>query len=157
MKYSGNFFYVSAIERLLDSSIDQVGLSLNRQKNKEECIKSVIKNLSNIFNTRSHTPPGNFDSDDLTVLDFGLPDFGYMSPDNIDDHTVLAKRLKKAIAAFEPRLTEVHLEFVKDPPDEKSLIFFIKGNLQAGTLSYEVSLLSKKEYAEGNWSVYESI
>jgi type VI secretion system lysozyme-like protein len=157
MKHSGNFFYVSAIERLLNSSMDQVGLSLNRQKNKEECVKSVINNLSNIFNTRSHTPPKDYDTNDLTVLDFGIPDFGYLSPENIEDHAILAKRLRKAITAFEPRLTEVYIDLIKEPPDERSLVVLIRGNLKLDIHSYEVSFLSKKQYAEGNWSVYESI
>jgi len=157
MKYSGNLYYISAIDRLLDSSLNQADFSLYKNVNREECLKSIARNLSNILNTRSQTSAEIYDSAELTVLDFGMPDFGYYSPENIDDKMLLAKRIKKAITAFEPRLSDISVEFDFDMPDEKSLAFVVKAYLKLGGHPYEVSFLTKKELTEGNWGIYESI
>lgn len=157
MKYSGNYFFVSAIDRLLEHSTGRTDLSISVNNNKEVFVESIIRNLENIFNTRSQTPAELYDANELTVLDFGMPDFGNYSPENIDDRTLLARRVKKAITSFEPRLTDVSIDFEQDMPDEKSLILILKAYMKIDTQFHEVTFLSKKQYSEANWDVYETI
>jgi type VI secretion system protein ImpF len=149
--------YISVIDRLLEGQWDQSGLALYGKPGKYEHINSILKNLSNILNTRSQTPADIYDKSELTVLDFGIPDFGHYSPENFDDIALMAKRLKKAVEAFEPRLTNVSIDFKKEMPDEKSLTFGINAVIRNNIYSYEISFLSKKQYTEGNWAVYETM
>lgn len=157
MDHRGNYRYISVIDRLLEGQWDQSGLALYGQSNKNEYIKSVVKNLSNILNSRSQTPADIFDTAELSVIDFGIPDFGHYSPENTDDVALIAKRIKKAVNAFEPRLTDISVDFENEMPDEKTLIFRISAILRRDVDSYHVSFLSKKQYSEGNWAVYETI
>ncbi len=157
MNNKGNYNYISVIDRLLEGQWDQSGLTLHRQSNRDEYITSIVKNLANIFNTRSQTPAEIYDTSKLTVLDFGIPDFSHYSPENDDDVALIAKRLKKAIVSFEPRLTDVSIDFEKEMPDEKSLVFRINASLRTYTYPYQVKFLSKKQFIDGNWAVYETI
>ena len=98
----------SLLDRLVDYQ-PRVGREARplRTLDKMELMDSIARNVSWIFNTRTSISHEEYDRRELTVLDFGIPDFGAISPANRDDRALVAKRLKKAVAAFEPRLKDV--------------------------------------------------
>lgn len=73
---------------------------------------AIIRNIQYILNTRSSIGVKKF-LESNTVLDnltFGLPDFSFLSISSSTDKKTLVDVIKKAIAAFEPRLKGVSIE-----------------------------------------------
>lgn len=72
--------------------------------------KSVVRDLSWLFNTRCTAriqADGSKRAHTGTVIDYGLEDFSHLMPASQPDREALARAVKTAIAAFEPRL-QVH-------------------------------------------------
>ncbi|MDD2390575.1 MAG: type VI secretion system baseplate subunit TssE, partial [Desulfobacterales bacterium] len=87
---------------LMDRLVDQHPAShrearplrtLSRKRLKE----SLSRDLEWLLNTRTSLPAAVFDEMDLTVIDYGIPDFGSCFTANEEDHKRLAGRVKKAI------------------------------------------------------------
>lgn len=77
--------------------------------NKQELKESVRRELGRLLNTRSSTPTPLFGEEELTVLDYGIPDFSSFSAHNADDHRRIETIISRSISAFEPRLQEVRV------------------------------------------------
>jgi type VI secretion system protein ImpF len=71
--------------------------------------QSLERELFTLLNTRSPLTIGEFLARDLTVIDYGLPDFTTLSVQSEADRGRLADVLLKALAVFEPRLSRVHV------------------------------------------------
>ncbi len=72
-----------------------------------ELRESVRLELVRLFNVRSRTPEERYAEGELTVVDYGVPDFTAFSPQSGDDRARLAQGLARAVTAFEPRLRAV--------------------------------------------------
>ncbi len=120
----------SLIDRLVDlhpeSGVEKKPL---RTLDKEGLKESVFRNLSWFFNTRTPITGSAYDKEDLTVIDYGIPDFGSYYTENPEVWDILSKRLDRAISVFEPRLTKVQVTVSPDSSDEKSLQAIIKGEI----------------------------
>lgn len=77
--------------------------------NKQELKESVRRELERLLNTRSSIPTPLYGEEELTVLDYGIPDFSSFSAHNADDHRRIETIIKRSISAFEPRLQEVQV------------------------------------------------
>jgi type VI secretion system protein ImpF len=101
--------------------------------------RSVAREIQNLLNTR--LPPGRWEaiSEPQTVIDYGLPDFSALSAASVSDRQVMAEVITRKLAAFEPRLSQVRLEFRPHPTDQTAMIGAIEANLSIGTLSQPVS------------------
>ncbi len=74
--------------------------------------ESVRRELERLLNTRSSLPVDRLEErPDLTVLEYGIPDFSAFSAGRPEDQQRMARILARAIAAFEPRLHEVRAVF----------------------------------------------
>lgn len=71
---------------------------------------SIHRDLMRLFNTRSHTQCEKYLTEDLTVLDFGIPEIGVLGTLSGADQDMLQKIISKAIQSFEPRLTDVKVQ-----------------------------------------------
>ena len=112
----------SLIDRLVDVNprVSREARPL-RTLNRDELKTAIARDLTWLFNTRSPHPHRHYDQRELTVIDYGIPDFGAMWTDSPDDRTLLVQRLERAVAAFEPRLDQVRVEVVTDRINEKRL------------------------------------
>jgi type VI secretion system lysozyme-like protein len=100
---------------------------------------SVAREIQNLLNTR--LAPGRWEaiSEPQTVIDYGIPDFSSLGASNPADRGMLAEVIKRKLAAFEPRLSQVRLEFRPHPTDQTSMVGAIEANLTIESLSQPVS------------------
>ncbi len=91
----------------------------------------VRRDLVWLLNTRAPIPNRFAGGDELTVLDFGIPDFGNLFTANRRDWTSLARSIERALAAFEPRLASPRVEVTEFPGDFRRLSVVISATLIA--------------------------
>lgn len=74
--------------------------------------ESVRRELERLLNTRSSLPVDRLEErQDLTVLEYGIPDLSAFSAGSLEDQRRLASIVTRAVVAFEPRLSEVRAVF----------------------------------------------
>ncbi len=123
MRYLEHFrARATLMERLVDETPKQKRevpplRVLDRQGLKD----SVQRNLEWILNARTAINDREYEQEPLTVLEYGIPDLNHYSPQSHEDRQRLARRIKKAIEAFEPRLMDVKVEVNPAPQQEKTL------------------------------------
>ena len=104
--------------------------------------KSVLIELNRLATTRSKLTFDEFIKTNLTVLDYGLPDFTGYSVQN-DDHRIAVKNaVTKAIQSFEPRLKKINVS--------------VFSNLSNKNISYfgvEAVLILGKEFQRVNFTI----
>jgi type VI secretion system protein ImpF len=91
---------------------------------------SVARELSRLTNSRSRIPLSEFQETTLTVLDYGIPDTLALSALSDRDKTVISQALEHAIAAFEPRLTQVEVTVLPGATDKTMARYVIAANLR---------------------------
>ena len=84
---------------------------------KEEVIASVMREASNLFNTRCSMPYKKYDAMDPSTLTYGVPDLygffdqSYADPSRKDDVIRLCNFMATALSLFEPRLKNIEVTF----------------------------------------------
>ena len=109
---------------------------------RKRLLETVRRDLMWLFNTRTSLRADLFDARELTVIDYGIPDFGNYFTFNTDDHTLIAARLKRAIDYFEPRLKKVSVMVRLIGDSDKELLAEIKGELVVDKIKIPVSFLT---------------
>jgi type VI secretion system lysozyme-like protein len=130
----------SLVDRLIDrdprSSQEARPLRiLDRRAMKE----SVRRDLGWLLNTRSPIAPRQLEGQDRTVVNYGIPDFSALSPQNDDDHRRVALDITRTINAYEPRLTRVRVVVDEYRDDERSLRVRVDAILAVGDIEEPVS------------------
>ncbi|GBC62141.1 type VI secretion system baseplate subunit TssE [Desulfonema ishimotonii] len=92
-----------------------------RVLSREGLKESVRRNLDWILNARTPLTGDEFDHDELTVIHYGIPDFGGYSPENPEDRKRLARRIRRAVRFFEPRLRDVRVTVGPQMENERTL------------------------------------
>jgi type VI secretion system protein ImpF len=83
--------------------------------------ESVRRELERLLNTRSSLPVDRLEErQDLTVLEYGIPDLSAFSAGSPEDQKRLAAIVARTVAAFEPRLSEVRAVFERLGPSGRS-------------------------------------
>ena len=104
--------------------------------------KSVLIELNRLATTRSKLTFDEFIKTDLTVLDYGLPDFTGYSVQN-DDHRIAVKNaVIKAIESFEPRLKKINVS-----------VFSNSSNKNISYFGVEAVLILGKEFQRVNFTI----
>ena len=89
--------------------------------------KSVQRELMRLLNTRCPGTRWPLDPEDRTVLDYGIPDFSWMSAASGSDLEELARTVEHAIAAYEPRLQQARITIKPSPGDRSA----VRGEIHA--------------------------
>lgn len=100
---------------------------------------SVSRELMRLLNTRCPMRPDVVNGHDRTVVNYGLPDFSYMSAASGTDVQNLARLLEQAIAAFEPRLRQVRVTIDPSPKSQTAVVGTIEAMLTVGSVNEPVS------------------
>ena len=124
-------------------------ISVNRKQFK----KSIRRDLSWLFNTRTPTPATLYDKKELTVIDYGIPDFGSYSPASKDDQSLLARRLTRAITSFEPRLKNVRIRVKPEMTNEKNLDVIIDAVMVVENVREPASFRTVFQKQTGEWKM----
>jgi type VI secretion system lysozyme-like protein len=102
--------------------------------------ESVRRELERMLNTRSSLPVDRLVArEELTVLDYGIPDLSAFSAGDADDQRLLAGIVARAVTAFEPRLRQVRVAFEGLADGQRTLRLRIDGELVAGEVAEPVS------------------
>lgn len=144
---------------LIDRLVDQNPLSVQearpmRSLTREEFRETIRRDLGWLLNTRTPVPAGEYDRRELTVIDYGIPDFGAYSPANPEDRTLMARRIKAALNAFESRLQEVRITVEKGLPEERTMTAVIKAMLVVENVREAFSFMTILQ-PDGTWEILE--
>ena len=148
----------SLIDRLVDRDPrSQWEAPPFRTLSREELKESVLRDLEWLLNTRTSLPGSLLDEKDLTVIDYGIPDFGLYSPANPNHQRLLAQRIRRSISAFEPRLQKVRVTVEPEMPDEKTLTIHIDAVLVVEPFREPVSFQTVLQGQTGRLEINETI
>jgi len=101
---------------------------------------SVRRELARLLDTRRHVSARSVDPrEELTVLDYGIPDISDLLPRSLTDRQLMAAVIRHAIQAFEPRLGQVQVAVEADDKDPRMVSVRIEGNLRYGSVVEAVS------------------
>jgi type VI secretion system lysozyme-like protein len=121
-------------ERLVDTEPGKEGSPSDRVLTKQELLKSVNRELGQLLNTRCPVPLHLIGEEERTVLNYGIPDFTSLSPQNFTDRQLIAEIIKQTIAAFETRLRNLQVTVEYFEEDERTLHILIEADLVRDTV-----------------------
>ncbi len=121
---------------------------------RKQFARSMIRDLTWLLNTRTTE---RFDIGDVgprSVLDYGVDDFTHLTPASFDDQRLIARQVKDAITAFEPRLDVRRLSV--EPVDGKPgiLSVYVEAILIAEGVREPVSFRAVFNTKEGSVEVH---
>lgn len=116
--------------------------------------ESVSRELERLFNTRCPLPAHRLEGRRRTVIDYGIPDLSGYSARRFEDCEALAEQMRRAIAAYEPRLAEVKVHLEPDPDNVLALTGQIEAVLLTGSVPEPVSFTTLFQLKEGEVSVH---
>ena len=99
--------------------------------------ESVRRELARLLNTRSSA--GLDSRGEMSVLDYGVPDFTSLSALSGDDRVRLSAAVAQSIATFEPRLRDVRVTSEGLRSNDRALILRLDAMLVVGEHSEPVS------------------
>ena len=129
---------VLLFDRLVDTEPQsQKEVRPMRTLDKKGLKDSVKRELGRLLNTRCPIPLVSLP--ERTVINYGIPDFSSLSPENQNHRHSLEDWMRDAIASYEPRLVDVRVEV--DPPQrgERTLVARIDAKLQLETIREPVA------------------
>jgi type VI secretion system protein ImpF len=148
----------SLIDKLVDLDPRSYGeVRPFRTLSREELKESVRRDLTWLLNTRTSLPAHLLDERELTVIDYGIPDFGSYYSANVEDQALLAKRIALSISAFEPRLRNVSVTVEPEVVNEKTLRVIIDAVLVVETVRESISFQTVFQGNIGTWELHERV
>ena len=100
---------------------------------------SVGRELMRLLNTRCPRSGGPVSDDDRTILDYGIPDFSYMSAGSETDTHQLARILERTIALYEPRLRQIRVGIEPSSKQRNAVLGSIEAMLVYGNVNEPVA------------------
>lgn len=124
-----------------------------------ECVTRDVAWLLNCVNLGSEEDLAEHPEVARSVLNFGIPDLTGTALSGVDA-SVLQRRLREAILAFEPRLTpatlQVSVSTDADRMDGRSLTFRIESEMWAQPIPLNLYLKTEVDLETGRFNVAES-
>ena len=123
----------SVFDRLIVDEADDRG-NKSRDYLLYELKENVRRDLQNLLNTRWRCEvwPPDYEELELSVVNYGIPDFTGVSMGGPDNQKRLLDIVKQAISTFEPRLAEFELIPIKNRNEfDRTSRFKIEGMLHA--------------------------
>ncbi len=129
---------VLLFDRLVDTEPDkQKELRPLRTLDKQGLKQSIRRELGRLLNTRCPIPLSS--PQERTVVNYGIPDFSALSPQNSSHCAKLELSIRDAIVSYEPRLVDVKVSVDPATKDERSLNARIDAKLQLETIREPVA------------------
>jgi type VI secretion system protein ImpF len=119
---------------------------------------SIQRDLEWLLNTRrtpDPIPADWFEQLPRSVYYYGIPDITSLSRDARESRTTLLRDVESAIAAFEPRLTDVRISVVEGEGDQfrRELRFHIEATLRMDPTPEQVVFDTVLNFASGEYDV----
>lgn len=115
---------------------------------------SVLRDLENLFNTRSFTASCAPDSGEAarSILAYGSRDFTFANPRSQEMRQRMRLEILRLLTLFEPRLKDAKVRL--DPvPGERSLNFRIEAVLQIERLAIPTAFDTRFDVNSGSYSI----
>ncbi len=118
--------------------------------------RTMIRDLSYLLNTRTTERFDVGEAGPRSVLDYGVDDFTHLAPASYDDQRLVARYVKDAITAFEPRLEVKRL--VVEPLEGKPTMcsVYVEAYLNAEGIREPVSFRAVFDTNQGSVEVHGS-
>jgi type VI secretion system protein ImpF len=117
-------------ERLVDEEPDQPSEGQPfRVLSKKKLWESVRRELWHLLNTRCPVPLHLITEEERTVINYGIPDFTSLWPNNLGDRQLIAGIIGQTIAAYEPRLRNVRVSIADYDEQERRLWITVDADL----------------------------
>lgn len=111
-----------------------------RAQTRGEYGRSIQRDLYWLLNTRNMARVHEASPEEgRSVLEYGLPDFTHLAPGSWDDRQRLARNIKEAIDAFEPRLNVRRVMVEPVEGQHRSLTAYIEALLLGDSVPEPVS------------------
>ena len=117
-----------------------------RTMTKQELYASVHRELGRLLNSRCPFTTEARQDRERSVIDYGVPDFSFFTPQNVDDQKQLGVYIKETVEMYEPRLKEVRVQVEEYKKNRKALLIRIDGILTLESISEPVSFPVILEY-----------
>jgi type VI secretion system protein ImpF len=101
---------------------------------------SLVRDLERLLNSRSSLTFEQFLVTEGSVIDYGLPEFGWMSPRSLGDRSLLGRAIKRAIELYEPRMQSVQVEVNPSDLGPLSTQFSLIGVVSLGATAVRAEL-----------------
>ena len=125
----------SVLDRLIDLEPElQREVAKSRTQVLRELKDSVRRDLENLLNTRWRCVawPPNLEELDISVVNYGIPDFTGANMSLASERELLRQTIEKVIQRFEPRFKSIKVVLVENKDDfDRSLRFRIDALLYA--------------------------
>lgn len=144
------------LDRLIDLDPEhQVEANLTRAESLRRLRHSVRRDIEWLLNTiRSNEAPPGLAELKKSLYTFGIPDISSMSLESAQDGNKLLRGLERAIAQFEPRLSNVRVTALDNITRKKMYIeFHIEALLLIDPLPERLSFDTVFEVARGAYKV----
>ncbi|GAA3918574.1 type VI secretion system baseplate subunit TssE [Litoribacillus peritrichatus] len=152
---------MSILDRLIDES---PGFSDSPRARRGADIKklrqSVRRDLENLLNSKVqwHVWPEAYSELDLSLLNYGLPDFSSMAMDSLDGRQALCYRIEQTIRQFEPRFIDVDVTLLdEEQPLDRILKIRIDALLYADPIPEPITFDSEIEPVHLGLKVRDSL
>ena len=129
---------IPLFDKLSQTAIDPDG-GLGHMLSASGVEDSVARELARLTNSRSRLTIDAFFDAELSVLDYGIPDYSARSAQSEADRRMIQQAIAKAITVFEPRLTDVEVALVQNPMGKFIAHYAISGNLRIEKTSRRIS------------------
>lgn len=128
-------------DRLVEKSRDsEEPRPLRTPLDREGLLESVRRELERLLNTRSSLPVDRLEErEELTVLEYGIPDLSAFSAANPADQARLAAAVTRAVAVFEPRLRSPRVSVLGLEDHQRSLALRIDATLAGDPVAEPIS------------------
>jgi type VI secretion system protein ImpF len=149
----------SLLDRLTDadprSSADQT-ITLSESVRRFKA--SIQRDLEWLLNTRripEPMPEDWFEQLPRSVYYYGIPDITSLSRDTRESRMIVLRDVEDAIAIFEPRLTDVHIDVVEVEGEQfrRELRFHIEATLRMDPTPEQVVFDTVLNFASGEYDV----
>jgi type VI secretion system protein ImpF len=117
----------SVYDRLVDEDITaQHENPKSRNQILRELKQSVRRDLENLLNTRWRCAawPPDLDQLDLSLVNYGIPDFTGASMGTAANRDHLRRIVERVVKTFEPRFKTVHVELLENREHEDRILRF---------------------------------
>jgi|SRR3954463_6127033 type VI secretion system protein ImpF len=148
----------SVLDRLLDYDPQS---STEAPKSRSQSIKelkaSISRDLESLLNTRRSTfyPTDGLEEASRSMIAYGLPDLGTLSPDKSSDWITLTKEIESMMAIFEPRFFDVKITLEEMDSVHRTPRFRIDAKLDIDPAPEPVSFGTSFETGIGQFYVKE--
>lgn len=110
----------------------------SRLLDQEALRASLGRELTDLFNTRVPTPIQALEGRTRSTIDYGIPDLSAFPIGEHDAMLRLAKHVRDAVLAYEPRLSDPEIEVKPRVGSANTIGILIRGGLKVGMMRVPV-------------------